>query len=179
MAIYNGGLNIIAQDISGKEDKSNKVATWSSTTTNTHYPSEKLVKSALDTKVNTVDVLTIEEIQATTDLTGKVASASAVKYLKDLKAPGYSAGCLESGQSITLYRKMYTVPVATYLFVNFGDAPNEFSLYYISPTPNAHLILGTKSEKIQIRVTYDTISITNNLLWSTSVYIIGEIEGVV
>ena len=48
MAIYNGGLNIVAQDISGKEDKSNKVATWSSTTTNTNYPSEKLVKDALD-----------------------------------------------------------------------------------------------------------------------------------
>ena len=81
MAIYNGGLNIIAPDISGKEDKSNKVTAWSSTTTDTHYPSENLVKSALDTKVNTADVLTLEQIQATTDLTGKVASASSVKSL--------------------------------------------------------------------------------------------------
>ena len=38
------------QDISGKEDKSNKVTSWSATTTDTHYPSEKLVKSALDGK---------------------------------------------------------------------------------------------------------------------------------
>ena len=79
MAIYNGGLNIIAPDISGKEDKSNKVTAWSATTTDTHYPSEKLVKGELDTKVNTANVLTIDEIQATTDLTGKVASASAIK----------------------------------------------------------------------------------------------------
>ena len=79
MAIYNGGLNIIAQDISGKEDKSNKVTAWSSTTTHENYPSEKLVKDALDTKVNTANVLTLEEIKASTDLSGKVASASALK----------------------------------------------------------------------------------------------------
>ena len=84
MAIYNGGLNIIAPDISGKEDKSNKVTAWSSTTTDIHYPSENLVKSALDTKVNTANVLTYEEIMATNpvpDLTNKVASASALKDL--------------------------------------------------------------------------------------------------
>ena len=52
MAIYNGGLNIIAPDISGKEDKSNKVTAWSSTTTDEHYPSEKLVKDALDNKAD-------------------------------------------------------------------------------------------------------------------------------
>ena len=38
------------QDISGKEDTSNKVTSWSSTTTDAHYPSEKLVKSSLDGK---------------------------------------------------------------------------------------------------------------------------------
>jgi alpha-L-fucosidase len=38
------------QDISGKEDTSNKVSSWSSTTTNEHYPSEKLVKDSLDLK---------------------------------------------------------------------------------------------------------------------------------
>lgn len=82
MAIYNGGLNIIAPDISGKEDKSNKVTAWSSTTTDAHYPSEKLVKDALDTKVNTANVLTYEEIEASTDLSGKVASASSIKTIK-------------------------------------------------------------------------------------------------
>ena len=44
------------QDISGKEDKSNKVKSWSSTTTDDHYPSEKLVKTALDGKANTFKV---------------------------------------------------------------------------------------------------------------------------
>ena len=41
------------QDISGKEDKSNKVTSWSATTTDDHYPSERLVKSALDGKSGT------------------------------------------------------------------------------------------------------------------------------
>lgn len=40
------------QDISGKEDTSNKVSSWSSTTTDAHYPSEKLVKDSLDDKAN-------------------------------------------------------------------------------------------------------------------------------
>lgn len=36
-----------------KEDKSNKVSSWSSPTNNTHYPTEKLVKDTLDTKAPT------------------------------------------------------------------------------------------------------------------------------
>ncbi len=39
------------QDISGKEDKSNKVIAWQSTPDNTHYPSEKLVKDELKNRV--------------------------------------------------------------------------------------------------------------------------------
>lgn len=44
------------QDITGKEDKTNKVSSWSSTTNNTHYPGEKLVKDSLDAKQNTVTI---------------------------------------------------------------------------------------------------------------------------
>ena len=36
------------QDITGKEDKNNKVTSWQSTPDNTHYPSEKLVKDSID-----------------------------------------------------------------------------------------------------------------------------------
>ena len=43
-----------ALDLSDKEDKSNKVTSWSNTTTDVHYPSEKLVKDSLDTKVDKV-----------------------------------------------------------------------------------------------------------------------------
>ena len=36
----------------------------------------------LNTKVNTADVLTLEEIMATTDLTGKIAGADSIKALQ-------------------------------------------------------------------------------------------------
>lgn len=42
------------QDISGKQDKSNIVTSWSVTTSDAKYPSEKLVKSDLDKKVDKV-----------------------------------------------------------------------------------------------------------------------------
>ena len=44
------------QDITGKEDKSNKVASWSSTVTDTNYPTEKLVKDSLDGKASSTDL---------------------------------------------------------------------------------------------------------------------------
>lgn len=40
-------------NISGKEDATNKVSSWSSTPTDAHYPSEKLVKDSLDEKAST------------------------------------------------------------------------------------------------------------------------------
>ena len=43
---------LTSSSISGKEDSSNKVSSWSSTTTDAHYPSEKLVKTGLDGKVD-------------------------------------------------------------------------------------------------------------------------------
>ena len=52
------------QDISGKEDSSNKVTSWSGTTSDTRYPSEKLVKDSLDNKADSSSVPT-----KTSDLT--------------------------------------------------------------------------------------------------------------
>lgn len=43
------------QDITGKQDKSNIVISWSVTTSDAKYPSEKLVKSDLDKKVDKVN----------------------------------------------------------------------------------------------------------------------------
>ena len=48
-------------------------------TTLANLPISTKTQTALDTKVNTANVLTYEEIMKTTDLSGKVASASAFK----------------------------------------------------------------------------------------------------
>jgi hypothetical protein len=39
------------QDISGKEDKTNKVSSFQATPDDTHYPTEKLVKDSLNAKI--------------------------------------------------------------------------------------------------------------------------------
>ena len=43
---------ITSQDISGKENTSNKVSSWNSTPNNTRYPTEKLVKDSLNNKAD-------------------------------------------------------------------------------------------------------------------------------
>ena len=45
------------QDITGKENTSNKVTSWTATVTDTNYPSEKLVKDSLDAKLEVNDLL--------------------------------------------------------------------------------------------------------------------------
>ena len=44
--------NLISKETTTKEDKNNKVTSWSSTTTDTNYPSEKLTKDTIDNKVD-------------------------------------------------------------------------------------------------------------------------------
>ena len=47
------------QDISGKENISNKTSSWNATTNNARYPTEKLVKDSLDLKANSADLSTV------------------------------------------------------------------------------------------------------------------------
>jgi len=46
-----------AANWNAKEDASNKVTTWSETTTDVHYPSEKLVKTDLDNRIDRYDAV--------------------------------------------------------------------------------------------------------------------------
>jgi len=62
-----------ALDLSDKEDKSNKVTSWSNTVNNTRYPSEKLVKDSLDTKVDKVEGKGLSTNDYTTDEKNKLA----------------------------------------------------------------------------------------------------------
>ena len=73
----------VIPDISGKEDKSNKVSSWSGTTNNTHYPGEKLVKDSLDGKVDKVTGKGLSTNDYTTDEKNKLAGieAQANKYV--------------------------------------------------------------------------------------------------
>lgn len=56
------------------ENKNNKVTSWSSTTTDAHYPSEKLVKGSLDEKADKVSSATAGDI-ATLDANGNLVDS--------------------------------------------------------------------------------------------------------
>ena len=61
-------------DISGKEDKSNKITTWSSSASDIKYPSEKLVKVALDGKADKAHSHEVIQIEYKDALTNSAAS---------------------------------------------------------------------------------------------------------
>lgn len=79
-----------------------------------HLIEKKALTTALVGKVNTSDVLSLEEIQATTDLTGKIPNANAVKTLDRGKLDAdavsstfahphfYAIGNVGTGVSITI-----------------------------------------------------------------------------
>lgn len=68
-------------DLTSKEDVANKVSSWSSTTTDTHYPSEKLVKDSLDDKASSTDLTTgLQNIGAYTIHTVHDVSGSTSAY---------------------------------------------------------------------------------------------------
>lgn len=65
---------LTATDIAGKEDASNKVDEWSSTTTDDHYPSEKLVKDSLDEKISKSQTAGLVKNDGTIDTTTYLSS---------------------------------------------------------------------------------------------------------
>lgn len=85
------------QDISGKEDKSNKVTAWSDTTTDTNYPSEKLVKSALDGKAASSHTHVKSEI---TDFPTSMPASDVYDWAKASSKPSYSWGEINSKPTI-------------------------------------------------------------------------------
>ena len=65
MAISDSIQELVTTLKSTFEEKKNKVTTWSSTTSDTKYPSEKLVKTSLDQKANSSHTHTAADLPAT------------------------------------------------------------------------------------------------------------------
>lgn len=71
-------------DVNGVEIVTNKVSSWSSTTTDTNYPTEKLVKDSLDTKLTrtvtaTGTTSTIENAGSEFNILNEVSAGAGVK----------------------------------------------------------------------------------------------------
>ena len=76
--------------ITGLEETANKVTSWSTTTTDAHYPSEKLVKTSLDAKANSSSLSTVATSGSYNDLTNKPSIPTKVSDLQN------DAGYLDS-----------------------------------------------------------------------------------
>ena len=91
------------QDISGKEDTSNKVtstAGWSSTTSDDKYPSEKLVKDSLDAKANSSSLATVATSGDYDDLTNKPTIPTVVDTIEDSNSNAVTSNAVYDGLAL-------------------------------------------------------------------------------
>ena len=100
------------------------------------------LNSLKDDKVNQSDALTLEEIMASTDLSKKVASAEAVKSIKN------AIGSIKSGNFYAEKSKGNTVPVdyGGFIRLSGGSWPGSFysDTYYVGVGAGSEAFLGVQ-----------------------------------
>ena len=100
------------------------------------------LNSLKDDKVNQSDALTLEEIMASTDLSKKVASAEAVKSIKN------AIGSIKSGSFYAEKSKGNTVPVdyGGFIRLSGGSWPGSFysDTYYVGVGAGSEAFLGVQ-----------------------------------
>ena len=103
---------------------------------------EETVNQLKDDKVNQSDALTLEEIMASTDLSKKVASAEAVKSIKN------AIGSIKSGSFYAEKSKGNTVPVdyGGFSRLSGGSWPGSFysDTYYVGVGAGSEAFLGVQ-----------------------------------
>ena len=103
---------------------------------------EETVNQLKDDKVNQSDALTLEEIMASTDLSKKVASAEAVKSIKN------AIGSIKSGSFYAEKSKGNTVPVdyGGFIRLSGGSWPGGFysDTYYVGVGAGSEAFLGVQ-----------------------------------
>ena len=100
------------------------------------------LKTDVDAKINQSDALTLEEIMASTDLSKKVASAEAVKSIKN------AIGSIKSGGFYAEKSKGNTVPVdyGGFIRLSGGSWPGSFysDTYYVGVGAGSEAFLGVQ-----------------------------------
>lgn len=103
---------------------------------------EETVNQLKDDKVNQSDALTLEEIMASTDLSKKVASAEAVKSIKN------AIGSIKSGSFYAEKSKGNTVPVdyGGFIRLSGGSWPGSFysDTYYVGVGADSEAFFGVQ-----------------------------------
>ena len=103
---------------------------------------EETINQLKDDKVNQSDALTLEEVMASTDLSKKVASAEAVKSIKN------AIGSIKSGSFYAEKSKGNTVPVdyGGFIRLSGGSWPGSFysDTYYVGVGAGSEAFLGVQ-----------------------------------
>ena len=103
---------------------------------------EETVNQLKDDKVNQSDALTLEEIMASTDLSKKVASAEAVKSIKN------AIGSIKSGGFYSEKTKGNTMPVdyGGFIRISGGSWPGSYysDTYYVGVSSSSNAFLGVQ-----------------------------------
>ena len=98
------------------------------------------LKTDVDAKINQSDALTLEEIMASTDLSKKVASAEAVKSIKN------NVGSIKSGGFYSEKTKGNTMPAdyGGFIRISGGSWPGSFysDTYYVGVSSSSEAFLG-------------------------------------
>ena len=101
---------------------------------------EETVNQLKDDKVNQSDALTLEEIMASTDLSKKVASAEAVKSIKN------AIGSIKSGSFYAEKSKGNTMPAdyGGFIRISGGSWPGSYysDTYYVGVSSSSNAFLG-------------------------------------
>ena len=100
------------------------------------------LKTDVDAKINQSDALTLEEIMASTDLSKKVASAEAVKSIKN------NVGSIKSGGFYSEKTKGNTMPAdyGGFIRISGGSWPGSFysDTYYVGVGADSEAFLGVQ-----------------------------------
>lgn len=98
------------------------------------------LKTDVDAKINQSDALTLEEIMASTDLSKKVASAEAVKSIKN------DVGSIKSGGFYSEKTKGNTMPAdyGGFIRISGGSWPGSYysDTYYVGVSSSSNAFLG-------------------------------------
>ena len=98
------------------------------------------LKTDVDAKINQSDALTLEEIMASTDLSKKVASAEAVKSIKN------NVGSIKSGGFYSEKTKGNTMPTdyGGFIRISGGSWPGSYysDTYYVGVSSSSEAFLG-------------------------------------
>lgn len=100
------------------------------------------LKTDVDAKINQSDALTLEEIMASTDLSKKVASAEAVKSIKN------NVGSIKSGGFYSEKTKGNTMPTdyGGFIRISGGSWPGSYysDTYYVGVSSSSNAFLGVQ-----------------------------------